>query len=146
MDVLNGLKNFLQFINDNWTTICVIVGLLIALYIKIKNYLKLSKDEKIAIAKTQIKETILRLVTEAESDYAEWAKAGAVKRAQVIEQIFAMYPALSKVANQEDLIVWIDEMIDKALVTLRDIIAENAENLLDNVDNDDVAAEAETEN
>lgn len=127
MDVLNGLKNFLQFINNNWTTICVILGLLIALYSKIKRYLKLSNEEKISVAKTQIKETILRLVTEAESDYKEWVKAGSVKRAQVIEEIFLMYPILSRVTNQEELIVWIDETIDNALVTLRDIMSKNEE-------------------
>lgn len=135
MDVLNGLKNFLQFINDNWTTICVVLGLLIAIYSKIKSYLKLSRDEKISVAKTQIKETILRLVTEAESDYKEWIKAGSVKRAQVIEEIFLMYPVLSKVTNQDELITWIDETIDGALVTLRDIIAENKES-----NNDDTVA------
>lgn len=135
MDVLNGLKNFLQFINNNWTTICVVLGLLIAIYSKIKSYLKLSKDEKISVAKTQIKETILRLVTEAESDYKEWIKAGSVKRAQVIEEIFLMYPVLSKVTNQDELITWIDETIDGALVTLRDIIAENKES-----NNDDTVA------
>lgn len=131
MDVLNGLKNFLQFINDNWMTICVIIGLLIAIYKKIKNYLKLSNEEKIAIAKAHIKETILKLVTDAEESYQDWVKAGAVKRAQVIENVFSMYPVLSSVANQDEVITWIDEAIDNALVTLRNIIAENAENLLE---------------
>ena len=131
MNILDGIKNFLQFVNDNWTTICVVIGLVIAIYKKVKDYLRLSNDEKIAIAKAQVKETILRLVTDAESDYQEWVKAGSVKRAQVIEEIFLMYPALSKVTNQEELIAWIDEAIDNALVTLREIIAENAEKVLE---------------
>ena len=125
--VLNGVRNFLQFINDNWTAIIVIIGLFIALYKKIKNYLKLSNEEKINITKKHIEETILKLVTDAEEDYQEWVKAGAVKRAQVIEEIFLLYPVLSKVTDQEELIVWIDEVIDNALKIMRDIFAQNAE-------------------
>ena len=132
--VLNGVRNFLQFINDNWTAIIVIIGLLIALYQKIKNYLKLSNEEKINIAKKHIEETILKLVTDAEEDYQEWVKAGAVKRAQVIEEIFLLYPVLSRVTNQEELIEWIDKAIDNALKIMRDIFAQNAEKT-DSVDN-----------
>lgn len=121
MNILNGIQNFLQFVNDNWTAIAVIISLIIALAQKIKSYLSKSNEEKIAIAKEQIKETMLMLVTEAETDYGEWVKAGSIKRAQVIEQVFAMYPVLSKVTNQEELIVWIDKVIDQSLKTMREI-------------------------
>lgn len=124
MNVLNGVQNFLQFINDNWVVITTIIGLSIAIYKKIKCYMKLSNDEKIAIAKTHIKETILKLVTDAEEDYQEWTKAGAVKRAQVIEKILLTYPVLSKATNQDEVIAWIDNAIDEALKTMRKIIAE----------------------
>ena len=73
----------------------------------------------------QIKETVLRLVTDAEMDYKEWVKAGAVKRAQVVEEIFMMYPILAKVTNQKELVAWIDDIIDEALETMREIFAEN---------------------
>ena len=125
MNVLNGIKNFLQFINDNWTIIIVIIGLMIAVYKKIKNYVSKSNEEKIEIAKKQIQETMLKLVTDAEIDYNEFIKAGAVKRAQVIDEIFAMYPILEKVTNQEELISWIDKIIDESLKTMRDIFEEN---------------------
>ena len=36
MDILNGIKNLLSLINDNWTTILVIVGLALALWKKIE--------------------------------------------------------------------------------------------------------------
>lgn len=124
MNILDGIKNFLQFVNDNWVVIITIIGLMIAVYKKIKNYLKLSNEEKIAIAKEQIKEIMLRLVTDAECNYLEWSKAGSVKRAQVIEEVFDKYPILSKVTNQEELIIWIDEVIDDALNTMRSVFAE----------------------
>ena len=82
MDILNGIKNFLSFINDNWTTILVIIGLALTLWKKIESYSKLSTDKKIEIAKKQISENILKLITQAEKDYAEWEKAGSIKRSE----------------------------------------------------------------
>lgn len=125
MNVLNGIQNFLQIINDNWTTILVIIGLLLALWKKIDSYRKLSTDQKIEIAKKQISENILKLITQAEKDYSEWEKAGSIKRSEVISEIYKQYPILAKVIDQDKLIKWIDEQIDNALPTLREIIKEN---------------------
>ena len=131
MDILNGIRNFLSLINDNWTTILVIVGLALALWKKIESYSKLSTDKKIEIAKKQISENILKLITQAEKDYAEWEKAGSIKRSEVISEIYKEYPILAKVVNQEELVKWIDEQIDNALPTLRDIIKQNEKDTLD---------------
>ena len=131
MDILNGIKNFLSLINANWTTILVIVGLALALWKKIESYSKLSTDKKIEIAKKQISENILKLITQAEKDYAEWEKAGSIKRSEVISEIYKEYPILAKVVNQEELVKWIDEQIDNALPTLRDIIKQNEKDTLD---------------
>ena len=125
MNVLNGIQNFLQIINDNWTTILVIIGLALALWKKIESYSKLSTDKKIETAKKQISENILKLITQAEKDYAEWEKAGSIKRSEVISEIYKEYPILAKVVNQEELVKWIDEQIDNALPTLREIIKQN---------------------
>ena len=125
MDILNGIKNFLSLINDNWTTILVIVGLALALWKKIESYSKLSTNKKIEIAKKQISENILKLITQAEKDYAEWENAGSIKRSEVISEIYKEYPILAKVVNQDELVKWIDEQIDNALPTLRDIIKQN---------------------
>ena len=126
MNILNGIKNFLQFINDNWTMIIIVIGLLISVIQKVKGYISKSNEEKIAIAKKQIQEIMLRLVTDSEVDYLEWQNAGAIKRSQVIEEIFEMYPILSKVTNQDEIIKWIDDVIDEALKTMRDIFEENS--------------------
>lgn len=120
--MLNGVKNFLELINNNWTTIVVIIGLLVAISQKIKTYLSKSDKEKIEIARKQIQEIILELITDAEVDYNEWNEAGSIKRSQVIMKIFADYPVLSKAINQEELIAWIDDMIDESLKALRKII------------------------
>ena len=125
MSILDGIRNFLELVNENWTTIIVIIGLVIAITKKSIVYFNKSDEEKIAIAKKQIQETMLKLITDAEENYDEWNQAGSIKRAQVINELFANYPILSKVANQEDLIKWIDEVIDESLITLREIVENN---------------------
>lgn len=125
--MLDGIKNFLQFVNDNWTTIIIIISLGIALYQRIKTYVSKSNTEKIDVAKQQIKEIILKLISDAEEDYHYMTSAGSIKRSQVIKKIFEDYPVLSKVTDQETLIKWIDEIIDESLTTLREIVAINEE-------------------
>ena len=121
---LNGIKNFLQMINDNWTTILVIAGLVVAIVKKINDWAAKSEEEKIAIAKEQISNTILKMITDAENN-TEWVKAGQIKRAEVIDVIYTKYPILSKVANQDELITFIDDAIDNALKTLREVVEKN---------------------
>lgn len=125
MVILDGIKNFLMFINNHWTEIVVVAGLGLAAWKKIEAYLRKSDEEKIQIAKNQLRETILKFVTKAEVDYDDWVKAGAVKRAQVIDEIFEKYPILNRVTNQDTLISEIDALIDEALHELREILSKN---------------------
>ena len=105
--------------------IATILLLAAALAKKIFDFNSKSKEEKIAIMKKQIQQSMLKFVTEAEIDYQEWISAGEIKRSQVIDLIFEKYPILSSVADQDDLIAWMDKMIDEALETMRDIFKEN---------------------
>ena len=123
--MLDGLKHFLSIINENWTTILVIIGLILGIWKKIESYMYKSDEEKIAIAKKQIEQAMLKMITSAETDFADWEKAGSIKRSQVIKQIYAEYPILAKAINQESLIAWIDEEINNSFKTLREIIKEN---------------------
>ncbi len=124
---MDGIQNFLTFINDNWTSIIVIIGLILAIYKKAKVYFSKSNDEKIAIAKAQIKERILKIITDAEIDFEEWNQVGSIKRSQVIGEIFEKYPILSKSINQQEVISWIDKEIDNSLKTLRKVVANKGE-------------------
>jgi len=124
--MLTGIQNFLQFINDNWTAIVIIIALGVSIAIKVKNLFVKDKDGQIEIAKTQIKQIVLKLITDAEVDYNDWQKAGSIKRAQVIQKIYTDYPILAKVADQDMLIAWIDNEINSSLKELRKIVAENA--------------------
>lgn len=128
--IMLGIQNFLQFLYDNWTTILVCIGLVIGLVKKTKDYYSKSKDEQIIIAKKQIHQAILKMISDAELDWVEWNKAGSIKRSQVIKQIYEEYPILSKVFDQSELINWIDDQIDDALDTLREVIKENQKDVV----------------
>lgn len=129
MNVLIGIKNFLNFINENWTMIASIITVGIVVVKKIKTYFNLSKEEQVDIVKAQIAEVMLKLVTEAECDYQSWIKAGSIKRSQVIDEIFMMYPVLSEITNQKEIIIYIDNMIDEALEEMRKIFEENKDKI-----------------
>ena len=123
MHILTGINNVLMFINDHWTQLTIILGLGTLLWKKVRAFLAKSDEEKIQIALKQAREIILDKVTAAEIDYSDWKKSGAIKRAQVLDAIFKQYPILSKVTSQEEIIKKLDEYIDEALETLREIIA-----------------------
>lgn len=122
---LNGIKNFLQLINDNWTLIIVVCGLGIGVYRKIKNYIALDNDKKIQLAWDTISDTMLVMVSDAENDYLGWKEAGAIKRAKVINRIFAEFPILEMITDRTKVIKKIDDLIDDALVTMREIFEKN---------------------
>lgn len=123
--ILIGIKNFLELINQNWTLIMVVIGLGILVYKKIKSYLSLSDQEKINIALGQIRVTALKMVTDAEKEYEEWVKAGGIKRSEFLDVVFKKYPILNKVTDQESLIKTLDEIINEALKEMRKVIDEN---------------------
>lgn len=123
--MLKGIQNFLELVNENWTTIAVIIGLLIMLGKKVFDFIGKSDEEKVEIAKAQIQQAMLKMITSAELDFEQWNQAGSIKRSQVIEEIFLKYPVLSKVTNQEEIIAWIDTEINNSLKTLRKVVEEN---------------------
>lgn len=122
---MEGLQKFLQILNDNWTSILVCTGLIVGIIKKTHDYMSKSQEEKIELAKKQIQTTILKMISDAEVDWQEWSKAGSIKRSQVIKQIYEEYPILTKVVDQDALIKYIDEQIDGALDTLREIVKTN---------------------
>lgn len=125
--MLNGIKVFLQFINDYWTSIMVIISIIASIYVKVKTFMQKSKDERITAAKMQIKEIVLKLVADAELEYGDWAKAGSLKRSEVIQRIFENYPVLSAITDQKTIINWIDMAINDSLKELDRVVAENTE-------------------
>ena len=129
--MLNGIQNFLQFINDNWTAIIIIISLIIAIVQKARSYFNKSNAEKIEVAKKQISQVVLKLITDAEIDYNDLVSAGSIKRSQVIQKIFNDYPILTKATDQKAIIEWIDDTINNSLKELRKIVEINKQKEVD---------------
>lgn len=127
-NILNGLYNLLSFVDENWGMIIAIILLAVSIKKKLTSFMAKSREEQIEIAKMQISQTMLKWVTIAECDWLEWQQAGEIKRSQVIDMIFEKYPVLSQVTNQDEIIMWLDDMIDEALKTMRKIFEENISN------------------
>lgn len=123
---MKGIQSFLEFINKNWTTIVVCLGLLIGIVKKVQDFFSKTDEERIEIVKKEIQQTMLKMISDAEANYADWNKAGEIKRSQVIKEIYERYPILSKAINQEEMVAWIDSEIDNSLKTLREIIKINS--------------------
>lgn len=122
---MRGIQNFLEIVNENWVSILVCIGLVIGVIEKINAFFQKSNENQIKIAKTQIQQTMLKLITSAEIDFDKWNESGSIKRSQVIEEIFRKYPILSKATNQNDVINWLDSQINESLKTLRTIVKAN---------------------
>ena len=122
---MNGVVTFLNFIVDYWMLIATAIISVVAGIIKLKDFFSKSKEEKIELAKKQIKETIFWYCSTAEFDLNDLVKAGEIKRSQVIQQLYIQYPVLATVADQESVIAFIDEAINEALKTLREVMEIN---------------------
>lgn len=142
------MENFielLQWIYDNWATIGTIAVLVYGIYKKaeksIKDWRNKTEEEKqkeideatkkaIDYAKSALADYILALVAKAEIDWAtQGDKLGDIKRAQVIAEIYAKYPVLEQVADKEELLAYVDQLINDALKIIRDKIRKEAEEL-----------------
>lgn len=118
---MHSLMFLLSVLDQTWTIIVLILLFCFAIYKKIMNFMSKSDEEKLVIIKQQIAEIILGLVTDAELSYEDWIKAGEIKRAQVINDIYFQFPFLTKVSNQDEVVKFIDTQIDEALVEMKKI-------------------------
>ena len=133
---MEAFEKFLRWIIENWTAIVAVAGLIYAIYLKAKktweDWQEMTEEERqkeleaqIEIAKKVLGELVLSLVSRAEIEWKdEGSKLGVIKRAQVIEEIYDTLPILAQVTDQEELLAYIDELIDKALVIVREKIRE----------------------
>ena len=135
---MDAVKNLLGYIYENWATIAAIFALAFAIYQKARKSwadwqakseaekqkeLEAAEAKAIAEARAAIGNFILSLVARAEIEFSDaGSKLGPVKRASVIDALYTRYPVLLAVADQEELLAFIDAEIDKALETVRKTI------------------------
>ena len=133
---MKSIQNLLLWLNDNWATVVTILILLFGVYKKAqKTYIdwqntseeekekkiKEAEEKAIKAARETLATFILKLVSQAEVDWENYgSKLGPIKRAQVIYEIYKQYPILEKVADQEELISYIDTLINESLAIVRE--------------------------
>lgn len=140
---MKGLQNFLNLINEHWTEIVGVLVVAYSIYLKAKKSyadwkakteaekeaeMKKAQDKAIAVARQALGEQILKMVAKAEVDWNDaGSKLGEVKRSQVIAEIYKQYPILETVADQKELLAYIDNLINEALVTVREKVRKEME-------------------
>ena len=142
---MKSIQNLLQWLNDNWATVITCLALLYGIYLKaVKTYTEWQasteeeRQKKIQEAENQavdaacaaLKEFVLALVSRAEIDWNEvGSQLGPIKRAQVISEIYKQYPIFEKVADQAELLEYIDGLINNSLEIVREKFRNVSENI-----------------
>lgn len=130
---MEGIMNLLSWINENWASLVTVIVIVLVIlskartfYFDWKNKTEEEKQEElnkaIKNAKIAIANNILSYVSDAEVNWSAWIKMGDIKRSEVIKQLYIDYPILLQVVNQDELIQFIDDCINKALEIVREKI------------------------
>lgn len=126
---MEGIKNTLTIIEDNWTNILIVLSCLFAIYRKVKKYVNMNNEEKNK-EKEEIKEetlkivktVLLKLMSEAEIEWNDFEKSGSIKRSQVIKELYNEFPILKEFTDQDKLLEIIDNMINEEKSKMDEVI------------------------
>lgn len=133
---MKSIQNLLQWLNDNWATVVTCVVLVYGIYKRAtklyidwqnateeerQKQIQEAEQKAIEAAREALTTFILALVSKAEIDWHDFgSKLGPIKRAQVINEIYKQYPIFEKVADQKELLDYIDKLIDSSLEIVRE--------------------------
>ena len=126
---MEGIKNTLIIIEENWTNILIVLSCLFAIYRKVKKYVNMNNEEKDK-EKEEIKEetlkivktVLLKLMSEAEIEWNDFEKSGSIKRSQVIKELYNEFPILKEFTDQDKLLEIIDNMINEEKSKMDEVI------------------------
>ena len=119
---MTSIKNLLNFLNENWSQIIIILALIFTVYKKYQSFSKMSQKEKVDTAILIVSQIILEKLAAAEDEWVKYKKTGTIKRSKVINEIYEQYPVLKTYADQDYIINKIDEFIDEGLKNLEKTI------------------------
>lgn len=131
--------DIIAVLNSAWSIFIVILGIGIFAYSKITSYMKLSKEQKVEAALKVVKSELLKLMSDAEIEWQDFAKSGEIKKSQVITEIYNKFPFLADYISQDELIAKISEMIEEKMADMNKIInnitPEDVTNVIDKKNN-----------
>lgn len=119
---MNGLTNFVNLIQSQWTNILVVVAILFGVIRTGINYYSMSKEQRTEAALTVVKSELLKLMSHAELQWSDIKKSGSLKRSQVIKDIYTQFPFLASYIDQETLLKRLYEMIDTEMENMNKIL------------------------
>lgn len=67
-----------------------------------------------------VKASVLKLMTDAEIDFANYKKSGEIKKSQVISNIYKQFPELQKVKDQGELQKELSDIIEGEMEKIRE--------------------------
>ena len=118
---LDGFYNFFRFLVEHWTSLIICMALILVMSQKIIAFMQLEHDKKVEIAWKIISEKMLACVMDAENEYQ--SGTGRIKRSAVIAKVYEAYPILNNIADQEEVLEKIDELINVSLVEMKKILS-----------------------
>lgn len=132
---MQSILDLLKFLEANWATLVAIATALFGLYQALKKEInnwkaksaeekeaavKAAQEKAILEARKALEAIVLKMCADAEIMWSgEGSKLGQVKRSEVIAACFEKYPVLLTVTDQDELLAYIDALINKALETIR---------------------------
>ena len=120
---MQGLTNTVKFIVENWSNIVFIFALLFAIYLRVKKFLSMSKEERRDAILSVVKEELLKLMSDAEKEWKDYIKSGDIKKSQVIKVIYEKFPELATFADQDTIIAEITKIIDQIDPTMDELFS-----------------------
>ena len=125
INFMNGINNFANLIQGQWTNIVVVIAIVAGLVRSIINYYTMNEEQRVQAALKVISEELMKMMVQAEIQWKDYKKSGELKRSQVIKDIYNQFPFLSRYMDQEKLVQTIYEMIDKQMDNMNELMKKN---------------------
>ena len=125
INFMNGINNFANLIQGQWTNIVVVIAIIAGLVRSIITYYTMNEEQRVQAALKVISEELMKMMVQAEIQWKDYKKSGELKRSQVIKDIYNQFPFLSRYMDQEKLVQTIYEMIDKQMDNMNELMKKN---------------------
>ena len=125
INFMNGINNFANLIQGQWTNIVVVIAIVAGLVRSIITYYTMNEEQRVQAALKVISEELMKMMVQAEIQWKDYKKSGELKRSQVIKDIYNQFPFLSRYMDQEKLVQTIYEMIDKQMDNMNELMKKN---------------------
>lgn len=122
---MNGINNFANLIQGQWTNILVVIAIVAGLIRSIINHSTMNEEQRVQAALKVISEELMKMMVQAEIQWKDYKKSGELKRSQVIKDIYNQFPFLSRYMDQEKLVQTIYDMIDKQMDNMNELMKKN---------------------